>query len=414
MAPFDGATNNEPGIPLMKTLCAVVLGLFAILPVGAQTLSNALDSAWARDPVAMSAASRAEAADALVESAASLTPRPMSASLATLNDKQGANRGRQEWELEISAPLWLPRQRDAQMALGASTREEVRASQQALRLQVAGELREAWWAVASARNGEQLAQRRARTAESLETVVVRRFKAGELARVDANLATSERLDAQVALATAHSERLQAEEEFRALSGIDAPEKLTPESASAPSNTKLIVHPQIAASLAAAQLARDRLAVADVTRREAPELAVRMLRERGARGEGYANALAVKLTIPFSSGPRVRQENAAARAELVQAEGQVNLQERKLLQETAKAKRELAVGQHQLQLARERLDLSTDTLVLTEKSFSLGESDLPALLLVRAAAQEAEMTNKREEISLYLWQSRLNQSLGVLP
>lgn len=398
----------------MKTFNALALGLFAVLPAGAQTLSEALESALARHPVALSSASRADAADALVEAAASLTPRPLSASLASLNDKLGADGGRQEWELEMTAPLWLPRQQNAQRALGASTREEVRATQQALRLQLAGELREAWWAVAGARNAEQLAQRRALTAASLEADVVRRAKAGELARVDANLASSERLDAQATLATVLSERLQAEEAFRTLSAMDAPETLIPERASLSGNAAPVVHPQIAADLAAAQLARDRLAVADATQREAPELALRMVRERGARGEGYANALGVKLTIPLSLGPRARQESAAARAELVQAEGQVSQQERRLLQDTAKARRELATGQQQLQLARERLELSTDTLLLAEKSFSLGESDLPALLRARAAAQDAEVALKREEISLYAWQSRLNQSLGVLP
>jgi outer membrane protein TolC len=398
----------------MKTLKALAIGLFAVLPVGAQTLGDAMESALVRHPTAMSAVHRAEAGSALVEAAASLTPRPLSASLAALNDRLGADRGRQEWELEIAAPLWLHRQQDAQRALGASTREEVLAGQQALRLQLVGELREAWWAVAGARNAEQLAQRRALTAASLEADVIRRFKAGELARIDANLASSERLDAQATLATAFSERLQAEEAFRLLSAMDAPEVLIPERASLPGNAAPVVHPQIAADLAAAQLARDRLAVADATQREAPELALRILRERGARGEGYASALGVKLTIPLSLGPRARQESAAARAELAQAEGQVDLQERRLLQKTGKARRELAAGQQQLQLARERLKLAANTLGLAEKSFSLGESDLPALLRARAAAQETEVALKREEISIYAWQSRLNQSLGVLP
>ena len=153
---------------------------------------------------------------------------------------------------------------------------------------------------------------------------------------------------------------------------------------------------------------------DATQREAPELALRVVCERGARGESYGSALALKLTVPFSLGPRARQESAAARAELAQAEGQVALQERKLLQETGRARRELATGQKQLQLARERLALSNDTLDLAEKSFSLGESDLPALLRARAAAQEAETAVKRDEILLYAGQSRLNQSLGVFP
>lgn len=398
----------------MKTLSVLVLGLCAVLPAGAQTLADALESALARHPVALSAVPRAEAADALIEVAGGLTPGPLSASLATLNDRLGANRGSQEWELEIAAPLWLPRQQNAQKALGASTRDDVRASQRALRLQLAGELREAWWAVAAVRNGEQLAERRARTAASLEADVVRRSKAGELARVDANLASTERLDAQAALAIAHAERLQAEEAFRTLSAMDAPEVLIPERAALPGNAAPAVHPQIAANRAAVQLARDRVALADATQREAPELALRVVRERGVRGESYASALGLKLTVPFSLGPRARQESAAARAELAQAEGELALQERKLLQETSKARRELAAGQQQLQLARERLKLATDTLGLAEKSFSLGESDLPALLRARAAAQEAETAVKRDEILLYAGQSRLNQSLGVLP
>ena len=85
-----------------------------------------------------------------------------------------------------------------------------------------------------------------------------------------------------------------------------------------------------------------------------------------------------------------------------------------MQETGKARRELSAGLQQLQLARERLTLATDTLGLAEKSFALGESDLPALLRARAAAQEAETAVKRDEILLYAGQSRLNQSLGVLP
>ena len=66
------------------------------------------------------------------------------------------------------------------------------------------------------------------------------------------------------------------------------------------------------------------------------------------------------------------------------------------------------------MARERLALTADSLALAEKSFRLGESDLVALLRARAAAQEAEASLQREEIALAASQSRLNQSLGVLP
>ena len=160
--------------------------------------------------------------------------------LATLSDRLGSHYGRQEWELELAAPLWLPGQKASHAALAASTREALRASQQLLRLQLAGELREAWWAVAAARNGEQLAQRRAHTAASLEADVRRRFQAGELARVDANLAQSENLDAQAALATARSERLQAEQVFHTLSGMAAPAGRTAARSGAGSTTMLLM------------------------------------------------------------------------------------------------------------------------------------------------------------------------------
>ncbi|RID98072.1 TolC family protein [Simplicispira hankyongi] len=401
----------------MKTASALALGLVAVLvslPLGAQTLGDALSNALASHPAAVAGAARAEAADLLVEAADSLTPRPPSASLATLSDRLGSHYGRQEWELELAAPLWLPGQKASQAALAASARDALRASQQLLRLQLAGELREAWWAVAAARNGEQLAQRRAHTAASLEADVQRRFQAGELARVDANLAQSENLDAQAALATARSERLQAEQVFHTLSGMAAPAVLAPEPAPTVGVAPAAIHPQLAVDRAAVQLARARLVVADATPREAPELALRVLRERSARSDPYANALGIKLTIPFSPGPRARQESAAARAELVQAEAQVALQERKLTQETAKAHRERAVAQQQLGMARERLALTADSLALAEKSFHLGESDLVALLRARAVAQEAEASLQREEIALAASQSRLNQSLGVLP
>ncbi|MBP6160053.1 MAG: TolC family protein [Giesbergeria sp.] len=401
----------------MKPASALALGLVAVLvalPLDAQTLGDALSNALASHPAAVAGAARAEAAELLVEAADSLTPRPPSASLATLSDRLGSHYGRQEWELELAAPLWLPGQKASHAALAASTREALRASQQLLRLQLAGELREAWWAVAAARNGEQLAQRRAHTAASLEADVRRRFQAGELARVDANLAQSENLDAQAALATARSERLQAEQVFYTLSGMAAPAALAPEPAPTVGVVPAAIHPQLAVDRAAVQLAHARLVVADATPREAPELALRVLRERSARSDPYANALGIKLTLPFSLGPRARQESAAARAELVQAEAQVALQERKLAQETAKAHREQAVAQQQLGMARERLALTADSLALAEKSFRLGESDLVALLRARAAAQEAEASLQREEIALAASQSRLNQSLGVLP
>ena len=71
-------------------------------------------------------------------------------------------------------------------------------------------------------------------------------------------------------------------------------------------------------------------------------------------------------------------------------------------------------ERQLVMAAERHALSAENLLLTERAFSLGESDLATLLRVRAAAYDAEAFFSRQRVARAAAQSQLNQSLGVLP
>jgi outer membrane protein, heavy metal efflux system len=409
----------------MNRTLALIFGLVLTLPTQAQTLADALEQAWSRQPLALSGAARTAEAQARADAAAGITPGPASISLSNLNDRAGRNLGKQEWEIEMAVPLWLPGQKAARQAEAASTQNELVARRRALRWQIAGEVRDAWWAVAAARNGNDLAKRRVTTARELEAEVLRRFRVGELARIDANLAQNERLAAEAELADAENLLPQAEHVYRGLTGVAAPAVLEAESV-ATNVTKNMVdkvaatqesradHPQLVAVAATAQLARARLKVAAENRRDAPELALRMARDRSDFTEPYSNAIGVKLTIPFSFGPRVRQENSAARAELEQADAELALAHLKLELETERAGRNLDSAERQLLMAQQRRDLSADTLRLAEKSFSLGESGLPALLRARAAAFEAEALLERQQVALAASRSRINQTLGVLP
>ncbi|MGQ5491136.1 TolC family protein, partial [Thauera sp. ZXT1-4] len=77
-----------------------------------------------------------------------------------------------------------------------------------------------WWALAAARNARDLALRRVTTARTLESDVLRRFEAGELARTDANLARNERLAAEAEAVDAQTAVLGAEAKYRTLTGIE--------------------------------------------------------------------------------------------------------------------------------------------------------------------------------------------------
>lgn len=398
---------------VMKILPLLLAGLAIAWPAHAQTLGDALERAWARHPQAAAVSAREDEARARAEVAAGFTPGPPALSLSSLNDRLNRNRGKQEWEAEMAVPLWLPGQQGAREAEAESALAEFTARSKALRLQLAGEVREAWWNLAAARQARDLAKRRAATARALEADVLRRVKVGELARIDANLAQGERLTAEAEAIEAEAALLAAEQAWRNLTGTAAPAALAEEGEAAvrePAED----HPQLAAVAAAARTARNRLRVAEESRRDAPEIAVRVVRERGDFSESYANTVGVKLTIPFSSGPRVRQENATARAEVLQADAELALARHKLQLDADKARRDVTAAESQLVMARERRALAADSLRLTEKSFALGEADLATLLRMRSGAFEAETFHDRRKVAHAAAQSRLKQALGVLP
>ena len=405
----------------MNKTIALIVGIVLAFPAHAQTLAgdqrkslrDAVEQAWLRHPQAAAIAAREAEAQARAEVAAGLTPGPSAMSISSLNDSLNRNRGKQEWEVELATPLWLPGQKAAREAAAASAMGEVAARRLSLHLQIAGEVREAWWAVAGARNSRELAARRSATARALEADVLRRFKAGDLARVDANLAQNERLAAEAELLEAEVVLRQVEQAYRGLTGEAAPAVLAAENA-VPLGGWQEDHPQLMALAASAQLARARLKVAQETRRDAPELALRVVRDRDVFGEPHTNTVGVKLTIPFSSGARVRQESSAARAEASQADAELALARQKFKLDAERARLDFDIAQRQLAMAEERRALTADNLRLAQKSFSLGESDLAALLRARISAFEAEAYFKRQQVAAAAAQSRLKQALGVLP
>lgn len=383
----------------------------------ADTLAAALEQAWSRHPQARSYDARAAEAVARGEEAERLTPGPASLSLGHVNDALTGNRGRREWEVELAAPLWLPSQKAARQGEAAAALAGVAARRAALRLEIAGEVRQAWWNLAAARNALDLAGRRLTTARALEADVLRRYRAGDLSRIDANLAQGECLAAETETSEAEIAVKAAEQAWRNLTDMAVPASFgeeTPASAAATSRELADDHPRLVALSAAARATQARLKLVEASRREAPELALRLVRERGDAAESYGNTLGVQFRLPFSSGPRVRADRAAARAELAEADAELALARQRLELDLEKARLDIAAAERQLATARERRRLSDDNLRLAEKAFALGESDLATLLRIRAAAFEAEAQRDSRQVAQAAARSRFNQILGVLP
>ncbi len=397
----------------MRKAIAITTAWFLATASQAQTLGAALEQAWSRHPQAQVFAAHEAQAQARAELAAALTPTPAKMSLSNASDRLNQATGKDAWELEVALPLWLPGQKAAQGQEAQSNQSEVAARRAALRLQLAAEVREAWWALALARNALDSAKRREATATALQADVQRQLKAGELARAQANLADLERLAAEGETLEAQTSVAQAEQAYRTLTGADAPAQLAEEAPASPP-TAPSTHPQFMAAQAVAQMAQARLGVAQQTGRDAPALALRWVRDRGDANAAYADSVGIKLTVPFGSSARLRQESAAARAETLQADAEVVLVQQRLQLELDRAQREAKMVALQLTKAQARVALTDDTLRLTEKSYALGETDLGSLLRARAAALDAQANLSRQTTARAASISRLNQSMGVMP
>lgn len=381
------------------------------------TLADALENAWRLHPPAAGAAARLSQVDAARDAAGRLTPEPATISLGTRNDRFNQNAGQREYEFEVAAPLWLPGQKDAHREEADRQLDKVTAKDAAIRLALAGEVRELWWKLAAAKNAALLSGKRLETARALQADVARRYKVGDLSRIDANLAQSELQAAQSELIEAEMVLFDAEQDYRTLTGSTAPLTLVAEAPAANLAQEGVVlesHPLVAEAAAAVNSIRAQANVLDKSRRSAPELALRLVRERGDFHESYASSMGVKLTIPLSFGPQLRKEQLALQSESDQAEAELLRVRSQVLRQIGRAKLAWRTAQQTLAIAQERVDLTNDSLKLTEKAFALGESDLANLLRVRAAAFDAVALLEQQHVVSAACVSRLNQALGVLP
>lgn len=388
--------------------------VMAAEPAPLSGMRQALDAAWARQPQAQAWVERQNAAQAQLDAARSVTPGPSSLSVSQLQDKLNQNRGHQEWELEWATPLWLPGQRAAQTSEAEQQVTSTQSQALASRWQLAGEVRQAWWAAGSAQAAWVLSKQKVETAQALAQTVARRVQAGDLARLDGNLAQAEWLSAQVDELTARQSATQTQQALEALTGLTVHPSTEPEAQLDRTQPDLIQHPNLMAHSTAVQVAQSRLSLLQNSQRAAPELALRWNSQRSDRHEPYAQAVGVKLTVPLSSAPLVNRDQALARAELAQADAELTQAATRIQMAIQQAWQERDNATRQLQLAQQRQALTQDSLQLAQRAFDLGEADLPTLLRARAAAYDAQSATQQQNIALAAAQSRVLQAQGVLP
>ncbi|MDM0015027.1 TolC family protein [Variovorax sp. J22P168] len=402
---------------------ALLLALAVTLPAPAQTraagntaIRQGFEAAWARQPEYRGAALRRDAAAAAERAAQRWTPEPAALELTAKGDRMTNNTGAREYEARVGVPIWLPDERARSLAVAGADAGAVEARLAAAQWRLAAEVREAYWAQQRARLDRSLAEQRLTHARQLAADVARRVKAGDLARADSHLAEAAEAAADSALAESGAALAQADQRWTALTGTAPPprEDLDAEPAPAAAMPVDASHPALRDLAARADVAKRQLELAGAQTRANPELIVGATRERADFNERYADVLSVAVRIPLGRQSRSDARIATAGAEQVEAETQ-------LLIEQARADTEVRAVQQRVQAlaavvaaADRRSRLATESRGFFEKSFRLGETDLPTRLRVEQEANDAERQATRSRIEHAAAVSQWRQSLGLLP
>lgn len=394
----------------MRYAIAIVLLSFCI-PLSAQTLRDAVEQAWQRQPAAQAREARAAEVAEKRAAASALVPEPPALSIGHRSDRFNRNLGRREWEAELDIPLWLPGESSRQLGVVEAEQAALEARLAAAKWKLAGEVRDAYWDARVAALELALARRKVEEASLLAGDVERRVKAGELARVDLNQARAAEQAARASLAEAEARAFRAQQALTVLTGLGQIAQTAESEAQAPA---LDAHPQIAGLQRSVALAQAKLIQATQNRRDAPELTLGVTREHGEFSEAFSTTLNMRIRIPFATESRNRPRIASANLELVEVQAEYGFERRRLEAEIERARRELEQARSVERFGETRFRLAEDTQRLYAKAFALGELDFPARLRSENERFEAELAHARARLEASRAVSRLNQAQGTLP
>ena len=397
-------------------LTAQAQGTSAAALSGSVSLKNIFDTAWQRQPEAHALQSRRDAAQAQAKAALMLSPEPPSLDISQRSDQMTGNNGSRETEVGIAIPIWLPGQRTASTDLAQAEISLVERKLLASQLRLAASVRDAWWGWLRARVDAELASEQLANSQRLAADVAKRTSAGDLAKSDRHQAEGALAAAQAHAAQAQAASAAALAQVMSLTGRTAQADLTVNAAAeaTPSSVISVGHPLLAELEDRITMAERTAQLISTQKRSNPELTVATTRGRGAFGDRYSQTVLIGIRVPFGSGPRYDARIATAQAEAIEVQSKLILERDQIQADQRGAASRLEAVKTQLVAAQRRAMLANESRGFFDKSFRLGETDLPTRLRIEAEAAEAARQAARSRIDLASAISALRQSLGLLP
>lgn len=375
-------------------------------------LSEVLEKAYARTPMQATLQSRDVMVSAKNRVANAMLPAAPALGVIHQNDAIGSGRGERDWQAELELPVWQPKQRDNRLKVADAMQSTTAASRQSLKLQVAGQLREALWNIAANDNNLSLAINKLQVAKKLQSDVEKRYRAGELARTDAMLAEQEVLRVEKEKVRAEAEVMHARHRYYLLTGLrELPASYEEKQSSLEDYSQSPVWLESQSKVGLAETERD---LAQVESRENMRVLFNVRSSKGAFDTTNNDSVGVHVRVPFGSEASAAPIRAAA--EMVVGNALTEREATRLELEAAmhEAEHNLSVSRAEFSIAAKQFEIARESLILAQKAFQLGETDLVSLLRVQAQTFEAERAFTTRQIQVQWDIARYNQTVGVLP
>ncbi|MDZ4141685.1 MAG: TolC family protein [Methylotenera sp.] len=375
-------------------------------------LHEVLEKTVARSPMQATLQSREFGVDAKNIVAKSMLPSTPAVSVGHQNDALGSGRGEREWQADLEVPVWLPNQRNNRLKVADATQSSLTAGRESLKLQVAGQLRDAVWDIALNDSNFALALNKFELASKLQRDVEKRYQMGEMAKTDVMLAQQETLRAEKEKLRAEAEVMHARNRYYLLTGLrEIPASFAEPQSSLEDYSQSSIWTEAQSKVGLAETERE---LAQVESRENLQVLFNMRSIKGGFDNTANESVGVKVRIPFGSESHSAPIKAAAELGVGNA-----LSEREKLRNVMdimlhEAEHNLNVSRAELVIVTKQFDIAKESARLAEKAFQLGETDLVSLMRVQALSYEAERAFTSRKIQVQWDIARYNQAVGVLP
>lgn len=380
-------------------------------------IASAFESAIAIDPELQAVQKRLEASQLNVQATSSLTPEPLSLEGSYRSDRNFDNQGLREVELGIVAPIWLWGERTGSKNLANAQLQSLTLSIATQKLDLAQQVREAYWNTIAAHLDVEIAQARLVGTQRLLDDVSKRVEAGDLAQVDLLQAKALQAQAKSEFGKAVSNVALLAAEFTALTG------LPPSALSDPKIEKTRAfqnpppasdHPAMALATHRVNVARMQGELAAIQSRPNPEVSLGLVSDKGGFAAPEEKSLMIGTRIPLGSDAKQQSKILSAQADEMAAQAHLRKLENSLKSRMLAAASGLKLFDELKKTAEERAQAAQEAFALIQQSFNLGESDLPTLLRFEQQAFEAQRLHRKATVEHATKVSDYKQALGLLP